>query len=148
MILGIEIIQLVDDLALFHAAVSDGRQKRFPVPETVLAQDDFLIGRFHQVGELHAMSLGVRDDQLSSLGNVVIFILTLEPLVDLVPGGSALCNCEPVQTGTLGRRACQDLDAVAVFDLIIDRDDLVVDSGTDHTVAHRCVDGIGKIDRC
>ena len=146
-VFGVQVEQLVDDLPLLHATVADGRQDGVPVPEAVLAQDDLLIGRLHQIGELEAVGLGVGLDQLLALGDVLLLVFPLEPLVDLVAGGGAPGDAEPVQAGSLGIGAGEDLNAVAVFDLVIDVDQLVVDLGPGHAVADRRVDRVGKIDR-
>ena len=67
MVIGVEVIELIDNLPLFHASMTDGGQKRFPVPESILAQNSFLIRRFHQVRQLQPMTLGIGGDQLFAL---------------------------------------------------------------------------------
>ena len=127
--------------------MSDGGQEGIPVPETVFFQNDALILGFDQLLERKTVGLRIRLDQLPAPGDIFLFIFFLEPLIDLVPGGGALCYGEPVHAGALGARARQDLDPVAVPDHIIDVDDLIVDLGAHHAVSDRGVDRIGKIDR-
>ena len=40
----------------------------------------------------------------------------------------------------------ENLDDLAVFHLIVDRHDALVDFGPHHAVTNRAVDGIGKVD--
>ena len=46
----------------------------------------------------------------------------------------------------MGGFACEDLDHVAVFELVVERDDAPVDLGADHGVADGGVDGVGEVD--
>ena len=46
-----QILELVDDLALFKSSAPDRRQDGKPVPESILAKNSFLIDGLHQIRE-------------------------------------------------------------------------------------------------
>ena len=60
-----------------------------------------------------------------------------------------LRDLEPVATGAVRILGGQDLDDVAVFELIVERSDAAVDLCARHAVADGGVDGVGEVDgRC
>ena len=71
----------------------------------------------------------------------------LKPLINLILCLCALYDTQPVSARTFGILGCQNLDTVSVLDLIINIDQLAVDTCTYHLVAHCTVDRIGKIHR-
>ena len=141
------LVHLVHDLAFSDAAVSDGGEDRIPVLHRVSAQNLFLIFRLVQGAPVEALALAVVQDQFFSADDVFFLKLALEPLVDLVLGLTALDDLQPVAAGAPGVLGRDDLNTVAALDLVVDIDQLPVDSGADHPVAHRRVDGVGKIHR-
>ena len=146
-LLAVLLHEPVHHLALLQPAVADGRQHRIPVPEAVLLLDDLLILWLHDVGQIDGLGLAVAGDELLAPDDVVLLELLLKPLIDLVLGLGALDNVQPVTAGPPGILGGEDLDPVSVLDLVVDVDQLAVDPGSHHLVAHRAVDGVGEIHR-
>ena len=142
----IEILHLVDHLALFQSAVAYGGQHGIPVPEPVFPHNRACVVILQQLGKVHAPGLAITVQQLLALDDIVFLQLALEPLVDLVLGLGALHHVQPVPAGALGILGSDDLYPVPVLDFIIDGHQLVVHPGAHHLVAHRGMDAVGKID--
>ena len=71
----------------------------------------------------------------------------LKPLIDLILCLCALYDAQPVPARTFGILRCQNLNTVSLLDLVINIDQLAVDTCTYHLVTHCTVDCIGKIHR-
>ena len=142
------LLQPVDHLAFLQAAVPDGRQHSVPVAEPVFLLHDLLVLRLQDIEQFDIFTAAVGCDQLLAADDIIFFKLFLKPLIDLVLGLRALDDIQPVPARSPGILGCQDLDPVAVLDLVIDIDKLPVYPGADHLIAHRAVDGVGKIHRC
>lgn len=82
---------------------------------------------------------------LPSGGDVLLPLLLLEPGPDLVAGLAGLDHLEPVTVRALGI-AGDDLDDHAGFHHCVDGHDASIHLGAHHAVAHRRVNGIGKVD--
>ena len=78
--------------------------------------------------------------------DVLLALFLFEPLLDLRARAVALADIQPVAARALGRFRCQDLDDVAVAQLLVVACDAVVDLCADHGVADAGMDGIGKVD--
>ena len=57
-----------------------------------------------------------------------------------------LAICSQSRLGPWADLRGEDLDHVAVFELVVERDDAPVDLGADHGVADGGVDGVGEVD--
>ena len=82
----------------------------------------------------------------AAVGNVFLPALFFEPLPDLGAGLGGLGDFHPVPAGAFGVFGGKNLHNIAVFQHMIQRDDAVIDLGTDHAVAHGGVNGIGEVD--
>ena len=145
-VLLVQLVQLVEDLALLQTAVTDGGKHGIPVLEAVLVHDLFGIFRFGQLADVLALGMGVGGKHLPSFQDIIFLALLTEPAVDPVLGLGALDDLQPVPAGSLGILGGDDLDPVAVVDLCLDGHQLSVDAGTDHPVSDGGMDGIGKVD--
>ena len=67
-------------------------------------------------------------------------------MTDLTPCLTRFDDVEPVAAGALARIGGDDLDDLAVARHAVDGHDHTVDLGTHHLVAHRRVNGVGKVD--
>ena len=141
------LLQPVDYLAFLQAAVPDGRQHGVPVAEPVFFLHDLLVLRLQDIEQFDIFTAAVGCDQLLAADDIVFFKFFLKPLIDLVLGLRALDDIQPVPARSPGILGRQDLDPVAVLDLVIDIDKLPVYPGADHFIAHCTVDGVGKIHR-
>ena len=103
----------------------------------------FLIGDGHQIAAQLMLKRG------AAFLDVFLPAFLFEPVADLVFGLAGLDNVQPVPAGAAVFRAGDDLDDLAGDHLMVDGHDAVVHLGPHHAVAHRGMDGIGKInDRC
>ena len=147
MILLIKSFESSEDLALFESSSSDCRKDGTPVLITILDRNILLVFGRHNAVDIHAPCLGKVQKHFFSLGYVIVLGYALEPLVYLILGLRALDYVEPVGTGTLDIRTCDDLDTVAVLDPVIDGNKLTVDPRTDHAVSYRGVYAVCEIYR-
>ena len=136
---------LIDDLALFETAVADGGQDRIPVPESISVHHLFHKFRFPKLCPVDSLGLAVALDHLLAPDDIVLFHLGLKPLVDLCLSLGALYNLQPIPAGPLGILGSDNLDLVAVLNHIFDGNQLSVHPCAHHLIAHRAVDGVGKI---
>ena len=137
----------VDDLTFLQSAMSKCCKDRIPVLKAVLFLHDLHIFRFHQSREYKSFCLTVCGEHFLTTYNIFFFEFFLKPLVDLVFRLGTLDDTQPVTARSFGVLRSQDLDSVPVLDLIIDIDQLAIDSGTYHLVADRSMDRIGKVNR-
>ena len=125
--------------------MAHGCQHRIPVLKGVPGHYLFHILRFINVRPVDTLGLAVAVDHLAASDDIFLLHLGLKPLVDLGLGLGALYNIQPVPAGALGVLGGNHLDLVPVLDHIVNIDQLSVDSGSHHLVAHGAVDGISKI---
>ena len=125
----------------------DSRQNRIPVTESILSLDDLQILGLHQICLGQRLGLAICGDQFFSADDIFFLKLMLKPLIDLVLCLRTLYNIQPVTARSFGILRSQNLNPVSVLDLIVNIDQLAVDTGSYHLVAHRTVDRIGKIHR-
>ena len=141
-ILTVFFCKTVDDLPFLQSAMSKCCKDRIPVLKAVLFLHNLHIFRFHQIREYKSFCLTVRGEHFLTTYNIFFFEFFLKPLVDLCP---RLCTLDYIQS--FGVLRSQDLDSVPVLDLVIDIDQLAIDSGTYHLVADRSMDRISKVNR-
>jgi len=77
----------------------------------------------------------------------LVALLALEPLADLLPGAGRPDDIQPVAARAFGGLAGQDLDDVAVAQLVVERDHAIVDFGAHAAVADVGVDAVGEVHR-
>ena len=126
--------------------MSDGGEHRIPVLVGVALQNLINIFRLVQLGEINALCPAVPVNHIPAPLDIVRAELCLEPLVDLVLRLGRADELQPVTAGSPGVLGGDNLHPVAVLDDIVDIDQLSVDAGAHHLVAHRAVDGVGEID--
>ena len=85
--------------------------------------------------------------QFFSFNDIIFFELITEPLVNLVLRLRTFDNRQPVTAWSLGILGCQDLDSVAILDLIINVNKFSVDSGSYHLVTYCRMNCISEINR-
>ena len=127
--------------------MSDCRQYRIPVFESVFFLNNLLIFRLDDICNIDTFRSAVRRNHIFTADDIAFLELFLEPLVDLILCLGTLYNIQPVTAWSLGILGCQDLDSVAILNLIINVNKFSVDSGSYHLVTDRTVDRISKIDR-
>ena len=94
---------------------------------------------------MHAVQLLV--EQVVPLGHVLLAALALEPLADPFLGGGALDEVQPVAAWSVRALGGQNLDDLAVLQLVVERDHAAVDLRPDAVVADLGVDAVGEVDR-
>ena len=104
-----------------------------------------------QLGILQHGGIDVRAAHLAlearlAVHDVLLALFLFEPLLDLRARAVALADIQPVAARALGRFRRQNLDNVAVAQLLIIACNAVVDLCADHGVADAGMDGIGKVD--
>ena len=136
----------VDALHRRHAAVADGGVHVVQGVEAHLAQDggQHVLVLQHSRVDAHALELGFEAGL--AVGDVLLALFLLEPLLDLDARLVALADLEPVAAGTLGALGGEYLHDVAVFELHVEAGNAVIHLGAHHGVAHGGVDGIGEVD--
>jgi len=129
-----------------HAAVADGGVQLLRV---VLA---------HPAGAAvnKGIQLVVRDDDhlpaqllgqgVPSLLDILLPAHLLEPVADLALGFAGAHDLEPIAAGALVCRAQQHLNDLAGRHHMVDGHHAVVHLAAHHAVAHRRMDGVGKVD--
>ena len=140
--------QLIEDLSLFQTTMTDSSQNRFPVTETIFMHNSILILRFRVIHNLKSLGSGILGQHFLTFKNVIFLQFFLEPLVDLVLRLGTLYQFQPVTTWSLRILGSDDLDPVAVFNLVFNRNKFAVYSGTHHLISHCAVHTVGKIYRC
>ena len=86
-------------------------------------------------------------ERLAAVDDVDLALLALEPLPDLVLGVAGHDLVEPVARRTARGLGGDDLDDVAVVQLVVERHEAVVDLGADARVADVGVDAVGEVER-
>ena len=86
-------------------------------------------------------------ERLASLRLGVLARLAREPLADLVARARALRQRHPVARRAAALLRREDLDEVAVLQLVVQRDDAAVDLRADGAMADVGVHGVGEVDR-
>ena len=147
-LLFVFLLEAVHHLALLEPAVPDCRQDRVPVPEAVFFLDHLLVLRLEHIRHIDGFHPAVGRDQILPPDNIFFLKFLLKPLIDLGFCLGALHDIEPVPAGPLGILRGQHLNAVPVLDLVINGHQLSIHPGSHHPVAHRAVDGIGKVYGC
>ena len=88
----------------------------------------------------------------ATVGDVLFAFLTAEPAPDLLASGGGRYifggGQEPVAIWPTLRAAGQDSDDLPVLQLVVERNELVVDLGADALVADFRMDTVGEVDRC
>ena len=107
--------------------------------------DELGVGQVGEAHTMHAMKLFV--EQVATLGHVLLTPLALEPLADAFLGRRALDEVEPVAARAVRTLGGEDLDDLAVLQLVVERHHAPVDLGTDATMADLGVDAVRKVDR-
>ena len=95
-----------------------------------------------------SFGLGILIQHVFTFQDIIFFQFFLKPLVDLVLSLCTLYNLQPVTAWALRILRCDDLNTVAVFDLIFNRNQFTIDSGTYHLISYCTVHAVCKIDRC
>ena len=145
MILVIQLLHTVDDLAFLQAAVPYSRQQGFPVLEAIFLHLGFHIKRLHDIGNVDALCLTVGAQHFLPLYDVFFLEFVLEPLVDFIFGLCALNQIQPVTAGSLGVLGGQYLYSVPVLDFIVYGDQFAVYTGADHLISHGGMHAVRKI---
>ena len=104
--------------------------------EPVTAHNDVLVLALVDLGRIQSLGSAEGLQQLLAVLDVLILELMPEELIDLILGGSALCDGEPVVTGARGIRTGQHLDPVAVLDLVVNWYKLTINLSTNHSVTY------------
>ena len=138
---------LVDDLAFLQAAMTDGSQDRIPVLEAIFAHHRSLEFRLHDVDGVDRFQLAILGKHFLALQNIFFLEFVLKPLIDFIFGLGALNHIQPVAAGASGILGGNDLDPVAILDLIINGHQLSVYPRADHLVSYGAVYTVGKVDR-
>ena len=130
-----------------HAAVADGGVQIVERGEGQPLEDQRQDLVAHDVGRGDAVGAQLALKLLLAVDDVLLAALFFEPLLDLRARGAALGEVQPVaaRAGRVFRRA--DVDNVAVLQHVVEVHDAAVDRRTDHAVADRGVDAVGKVDR-
>src|SRR5205814_4276206 len=112
-----------------------------------LEQGGQLLGRRlaePQAGELLLHDLAAADD-------VLLALLPAEPLADLLAGMVGLdvveVRVQPVAARALGGLRGDDLDDLAVLELVVEADQPTIDLAADAAVADVGVDAVGEVER-
>ena len=128
--------------------MSDCRQYRIPVFESVFFLNDLLILRLDDIRQINPLALTVGTDQILSADNIIFFVFLLKPWINLALCLCALDDIQPVTARSLGILRCKDLNSVSVLNLIINVHKLAIHSCANHLIADCTVDRIGEVNRC
>ena len=94
--------ELIDNLRFLQPAMSDGGKNRIPVMKAVLADNNILIFRFVDLGQLNAFRLAKSTEKFSSSGDILRLQFMPEPLIDFILSGSRFCKTQPVSGRSTG----------------------------------------------
>ena len=86
-------------------------------------------------------------EELAAMGDVLVALLALEPLTDLLARVARGHEVEPVARRAVRALRRDDLDDVAVLQLVVERHEAVVHLGADAGVADLGVDAVGEVER-
>ena len=142
------VLQTIHNLTFLQPTITNGSQKRIPCFEIVLYNNDLLPFGTQQIRRLEALFLHIRQNHFPTADDIFFLFLLFEPLFDLGSCLSGFYHRQPVPVGAFGVLGCDDLNNVPILDLIVDGNDLIIYPCTDHFIADRRVDHIGKVDGC
>ena len=96
---------------------------------------------------VNILSLTVGQEHVPAFHDIIFLEFVLEPLIDLVLGLGTFYHIQPVTAGACCLLRSNDLDDIAVAELIIKRYDTSVYLSADTAVADIRMDTVRKIDR-
>src|SRR5690606_2289711 len=136
----------LDDLRGRDLAVAERRVELLGRLDAELLKDLVQVVAAHDLAQSHPVLAQLALQQVASEGDGLLALLLLDEGADAGLGPGRLDEGQPVLGGK-GVRAGEDLDRVAVLELVAQRHDLAVDLGPDASLADLGVNGVGEIDR-
>ena len=147
-LVGLQPLQhLVHDLAGAELAGADGEVEVLGLLEAEVADHLRQHRRALQLAVGQVLRLQRLVERLAALRLGLALRLALEPLPDLVAGARRGGERHPVARRAATRLRGEDLDEVAVLQLVVQRHDAAVHLGADRLVADVGVHGVGEVDR-